>query len=230
MTQGSSACTFRRKAAATRHPFPAACMRGPRKNFGLNPGALAPSPLIPHLLDRIRDRDRALRHLGMQPLDHPPVELDRAARGILRQFEGCDDLARLGDLLRRRREDRIAGTDVAWMDQRLAVKAEVAASLSASSTARAVSIMAQTLTEAGAPTALRRAPTLPRSSTVETFGTRMPSGTTAPAMATSSLHQEVSRLLVRISTSRLPKPFAPTAFAICSRAPDLASGATESSR
>ena len=58
----------------------------------------------------------------------------------------------------------------------------------------------------------------------------MPSGTTAPAMATSSAHHDVSRLLVRISTSRLPKPLASTALAICSRAPDLASGATEFSR
>src|SRR6185437_11622753 len=62
-----------------------------------------------------------------QPLDHPSVELDRAARNILRQFEGCNDLTRLVDLLRRRREDRIAGIDMARMDQRLAVKAEIAA-------------------------------------------------------------------------------------------------------
>ena len=55
----------------------------------------------------------------------------------------------------------------------------------------------------------------------------MPSGTTAPAIATSSLHQDVSSALVRISTSRLPNPLACTACAICSRALALASGATE---
>src|SRR6201991_3939431 len=107
---------------------------------------------------------------------------------------------------------------------------DAAASLSASSTARAVSIMAQTLTEAGAPSSLKRAPILLRSSTVEIFGTNTPSGATAPAIAESSDHQEVSRLLVRIRISRLPKPLAWTAAAICSRAFDLASGATESSR
>src|ERR1700743_14485 len=114
--------------------------------------------------------------------------------------------------------------------RRVLGRREAAPSLSASSTARAVSIMAQTLTPAGAPTSPSRAPILLSSSTVEIFGTRMPSGTTAPAMATSSLHQDVSRLLVRTNTSRLPNPLASTAFATCSRAFALASGATESSR
>ena len=66
-------------------------------------------------------------HVGMQPFDHPAVELDRAARGIFRKLEGRDDLARLRDFLGGRREDRVAGLDLAGMDQRLAVEAEVAA-------------------------------------------------------------------------------------------------------
>ena len=63
----------------------------------------------------------------MQALDHAAVELDRAARGVLRLLEGGYDLARLGDLSLGRREDRVAGVDVARMDQRLAVEAEIAA-------------------------------------------------------------------------------------------------------
>ena len=46
---------------------------------------------------------------------------------VLGQFERRNDLARLRDLVRRRREDRVAGVDVARMDQRLAVEAEIAA-------------------------------------------------------------------------------------------------------
>ena len=45
-----------------------------------------------------------------------------------------------------------------------------------------------------------------RSSTLEIFGTRMPSGRALPAMATSSIHHGESSALTRISTSRLPKP------------------------
>ena len=82
---------------------------------------------MPHRRDRIRNRNRALRHVGMQPLHHPAVELDRAARGVFRQLERRDDLSRLRDFLGRRREDRVAGLDMARMDQRLAVKAEIAA-------------------------------------------------------------------------------------------------------
>ena len=58
----------------------------------------------------------------------------------------------------------------------------------------------------------------------------MPSGRALPAMATSSIHHGVSRLLVRIRISRLPNPLAAIACAIWSRASALASGATESSR
>ena len=69
-----------------------------------------------------------------------------------------------------------------------------------------------------------------RSSTLEIFGTRMPSGLALPAMVTSSIHHGESSALMRISTSRLPNPPAAIACAIWSRASALASGATESSR
>ena len=82
---------------------------------------------MPHRGDRIGNRDGALGHVGVQPLHHPAVELDRAARGVFRPLERGDDLARLGDFLGRRREDRVAGLDLAGMDQRLAVEAEIAA-------------------------------------------------------------------------------------------------------
>src|SRR5262245_46415915 len=42
--------------------------------------------------DRIRDGDRAPRHVGMQTLDHAAVELDHALALVLRQVEGRDDL------------------------------------------------------------------------------------------------------------------------------------------
>ncbi len=105
-----------------------------------------------------------------------------------------------------------------------------AANLSASSTARAVSIIAQTLIDASALMSLSRSAMALRSATLEILGTRMPSGRAWPAMVTSSTHHGVSRLLTRISTSRLPKPLAATALAIWSRANALPSGATESSR
>ena len=69
-----------------------------------------------------------------------------------------------------------------------------------------------------------------RSSTLETFGTRMPSGRALAAIVTSSVHHGVSSALVRIRSSRLPNRLAAIACAIWSRASALASGATESSR
>ena len=54
---------------------------------------------MPHRRDRIRDRDGAPRHVGVQPFHHLAVELDRAARGVLRLLERRDDLARLARLL-----------------------------------------------------------------------------------------------------------------------------------
>ena len=70
---------------------------------------------------------------------------------------------------------------------------EAAASFSACSTARAVSIIAQTRIEISALMSLRRLAMALRSSTLEILGTRMPSGCALPAMATSSIHHGVSR-------------------------------------
>src|ERR1700676_5525068 len=62
----------------------------------------------------------------MQPLHHLTVERDRTARGILRPLECRDDLAGVGDLLLGRGEDGVAGLDLAWMNQRLAVESKIA--------------------------------------------------------------------------------------------------------
>src|ERR1700683_2441264 len=75
---------------------------------------------------RLGDSDGTPGHLGMQPLHHLPVELDRAARGVFRPLECSDDPAGLGDFLLRRREDDIAVLDLARMDQGLAVEAKIA--------------------------------------------------------------------------------------------------------
>src|SRR5271163_4226760 len=79
--------------------------------------------------DAVRDRERALRHLLVQQLDHFAVELDRALAGVLGQGEGGDDRARALDLCIRRREGRVANVDLVRVDQRLAVEAHVAALL-----------------------------------------------------------------------------------------------------
>src|SRR5882757_10841532 len=81
---------------------------------------------MPHRRDRIRDRYGAPCHISVQSLHHLPVELDRAARSVLRPFERRDDLAGMRDFLRRWREDRVAGFDLARMNQRLTVEAEIA--------------------------------------------------------------------------------------------------------
>src|SRR5262245_16540165 len=62
----------------------------------------------------------------MQALYHATIELDGAARGVFGLLERRDDLASQRDFLRRRREDDVASLDVARMDQRLAVEAEIA--------------------------------------------------------------------------------------------------------
>src|SRR5215467_4151258 len=49
--------------------------------------------------DRLCERDRAARHLGMQPLDHAALERDHAFVLVLRQIERRDEGARLRDLL-----------------------------------------------------------------------------------------------------------------------------------
>src|SRR5947208_3518694 len=113
---------------------------------------------------------------------------------------------------------------------RISESREAAAISSACSTAREVSIMAQTRIEKSALMSDSRSAMADKSATLEIFGTRMPSGLALPAMVMSSIHHGVSSALMRISTSRLPKPLAATAAAIWSRAMALASGATESSR
>src|SRR5262249_41242960 len=54
-------------------------------------------------LDRLRDGDRASRHVGVEPLDHAALEPHDALVPVLRQVEGRDDLFRLRDLFRVRR-------------------------------------------------------------------------------------------------------------------------------
>src|SRR5450755_595672 len=63
--------------------------------------------------------------LGMQALDHAPIQGDGALAGILR--EGFEDAPRLRNFFRRRGENAIADFDLAGMDQGLAVKAKSAA-------------------------------------------------------------------------------------------------------
>src|SRR5665647_3610627 len=82
--------------------------------------------LARHCRDRIGDCNRAPCHIGVQPLYHLPVERNRAARGIFGLIERRDDLAGMRDLLRWRREDGVAGLDLARVDERLAVEAEIA--------------------------------------------------------------------------------------------------------
>ena len=53
--------------------------------------------LIP-LGDRIGDRHRAARHVGVHALDHAAVDLDHALVLVLGLLKGRDDLARLFDL------------------------------------------------------------------------------------------------------------------------------------
>jgi len=50
-----------------------------------------------HRRDRVGDRDRAPRHIGVQPFHHLTVERDRAARRVFRPLERRDDPARVGD-------------------------------------------------------------------------------------------------------------------------------------
>src|SRR5262245_10548545 len=62
----------------------------------------------------------------MQSLDHTAIKRDHAFVLVLRKIEGRDDLAGLRDLLGAWRESRVGTSDLARMDQRLAVKTEVA--------------------------------------------------------------------------------------------------------
>src|ERR1041385_5458963 len=75
-----------------------------------------------------------------------------------------------------------------------------------------------------------RRPTSSSVSGLDTFGIRIASGAGCSAADKSSACQGVSVALMRMKTSRWPKPPAFTASATCLRAVSLASGATESSR
>src|SRR3984885_35291 len=83
--------------------------------------------LVRNPRDRIRNRDGPFRHIGMKSLHHPAVELNSTARGIFRPLERRDDFSRLRHFLGGRRENRVAGLDLAGVNQRLAVEAEIAA-------------------------------------------------------------------------------------------------------
>src|SRR3954465_1696452 len=82
---------------------------------------------IRHARNRVRNRNRPSCHIRMQPLHHLAIELYSTSCGIFRPLEGGDDLSRMRAFLRRRGEDGVARLDLARMDQRLAVEAEVAA-------------------------------------------------------------------------------------------------------
>src|SRR6185437_1488028 len=75
--------------------------------------------------NRLRDRHSAPGHFGMQALDHAAIDGDDALGLVFRQIESGDDFARLGDLFQRGREGLVAQLDLARMNQRLAVKAEL---------------------------------------------------------------------------------------------------------
>src|SRR5437016_12532302 len=87
--------------------------------------SLDPFGLQSALLDRLRDRDRAACHVGMQAFDHATVELHDALVLVLRPIERRDYLLRLGDVFRARREGGVARPDLARMDEGLAVEAHV---------------------------------------------------------------------------------------------------------
>ena len=63
----------------------------------------------------------------MQQLRHPAVDLDHALAGVFRQRERGDHGAGAGDFIGGGREDGVARLDLAGMDQRLAVEAELQA-------------------------------------------------------------------------------------------------------
>src|ERR1700730_3561956 len=107
-------------------PSPTISIGGYGSRLKAGTTSLMRSRSTPHRRDRVGDRDGAFGHLGVQSLHHLTVELDRAARSVFGALERGDDLAGVRDFLCRRGEDRIAGHDLAWMDQRLAIKTEIA--------------------------------------------------------------------------------------------------------
>src|SRR5476649_1027748 len=105
-----------------------------------------------------------------------------------------------------------------------------AASASTLNSANGVSIMAHKGILRSARRSNSHSPSRSRCSTVVIFGTRMPSGPAWAAAVKSSTAQGVSSALMRMITSRRPKPPAFTALTTCARAASLAAGATASSR
>src|SRR5215475_9085843 len=75
-------------------------VRGDNARDGRSFASLDSLGLAPALLDRLGDRDRAARHVGMQALDHAAVELHDTLVLVLRQIECRGDLLRLGNVFR----------------------------------------------------------------------------------------------------------------------------------
>src|SRR6516225_8580289 len=82
-----------------------------------------------HLVDSLGNVDRALGHTEVKPLHHAPLHDNHALLGVLRLPEGGDDLTGPVHLLLSGREDFVAGRNLAWVDERLAVHAKRAAVL-----------------------------------------------------------------------------------------------------
>src|SRR5258705_428082 len=93
----------------------------------LTPDWLALRHRLTFLLRQLRGRSNRVSDIRVAIYGPAALTaLARPARGVLRPLECRDDLAGMRDLLRRRREDRVAGHDLARMDQGLAVEAEIA--------------------------------------------------------------------------------------------------------
>ena len=79
-----------------------------------------------HLLNCIRERHRLPCDFGMEQLDHTPVQRDGTLALILGQSERGQDRPSANDLVGRRRKNAVAGVDLRWVDQRLAVEPDSA--------------------------------------------------------------------------------------------------------
>jgi hypothetical protein len=73
------------------------------------------------LFDRIRERGGAASYIGVQPLNNSPIEMKRAARGVLRLLERGDDLAGQRDFRHPAGVEMASqGLDLTGMNPRLA--------------------------------------------------------------------------------------------------------------
>src|SRR5215213_6043357 len=126
--RGSSGCTYRQRDVATTRLCPAAFTHGLRNGSEPLEQRQSPGPMTstPRGDDGVGDFDGPSCHFSVQPLDHPAIELDRAAGGVFRAFEGGDHLAGVFDLLGRRSEDGVASHDLAGMDHGIAAETELA--------------------------------------------------------------------------------------------------------